>query len=72
MALRALRMKLTIYQLISVPTLNYGCELWAMMERMSPGTGGGNELLSQVAGLSIRDRVRCMVVWGGGSGLGYP
>lgn len=70
MAMRALRMKLTIYQLISVP------QLWLRAvgndgTNEVPGTGGGNELLSQVAGLSIRDRVRCMVVWGGGSGLGY-
>lgn len=54
-------MKLTIYQLISVP------QLWLRAvgndgTNEVPGTGGGNELLSQVAGLSIRDRVRCMVV----------
>ncbi len=53
------KVKLSIYQLIYVPTLTYGYELWVVTERMRSRIQAGiMSFLRMVAGLSLRDRVR--------------
>ncbi|KAK3518725.1 hypothetical protein QTP70_008916 [Hemibagrus guttatus] len=54
--------KLSIYQSIYVPTLNYGHELWVMTERVRSRIQAAEiSFLRRVAGCSLRDRVRSSV-----------
>ncbi|KAK3574546.1 hypothetical protein QTP86_009546 [Hemibagrus guttatus] len=54
--------KLSIYQLIYVPTLTYGHELWVMTERVRSRIQAAEmSFLRRVAGRSLRDRVRSSV-----------
>ncbi|KAK3508912.1 hypothetical protein QTP70_013723 [Hemibagrus guttatus] len=56
--------KLSIYQLICVPTLTYGHELWVMPERVRSRIQAAEmSFLCRVVGHSLRDRVRSSVNW---------
>ena len=52
--------KLSIYQSIYVPALTYGHELWVMTERTRSRVRAAK--MSFLAGLSLRDRVRSLVI----------
>ncbi|KAK0142304.1 LanC-like protein 2 [Merluccius polli] len=55
--------KLSIYQSIYVPALTYGHELWVMTERTRSRVQAAEmSFLRRVAGLSLRDRVRSLVI----------
>ena len=55
--------RLSIYQLIFVPTLTYGHELWVVIERpRSRVQVAEMSFLRRVAGLPFRDRVRSSVI----------
>ena len=55
--------KLSIYQLIFVPTLTYGHELWVVTERTKLRVQAAEmSFLRRVAELSLRDRVRSSVI----------
>ncbi|TKS65493.1 LINE-1 reverse transcriptase -like protein [Collichthys lucidus] len=55
--------KLSIYQLIYVPTLTYGHELWVVTERTRSRIKAAEmSFLRRVAGLSLRDRVRSSAI----------
>ncbi|KAK0145403.1 Actin-binding LIM protein 3 [Merluccius polli] len=55
--------KLSIYQLIYVPALTYGHELWVVTERTRSRVQADEmSFLRRVAGLSLRDRVRSSVI----------
>ncbi|KAK0130608.1 putative uncharacterized transposon-derived protein F52C9.6 [Merluccius polli] len=54
---------LSIYQLIYVPALTYGHELWVVTERTRLRVQAAKiSFLRRVAGLSLRDRVRSSVI----------
>ncbi|KAK3528884.1 hypothetical protein QTP70_012076 [Hemibagrus guttatus] len=55
--------KLSIYQVIYIPTLTYGHELWVMTERIRSRIQAEMSFLCRVAGRSLRDRVRSSVTW---------
>ncbi|PWA22657.1 hypothetical protein CCH79_00002393 [Gambusia affinis] len=58
--------KLSIYPSIYVPTLIYGHELWVMTERTRSRIQAAEMgFLRRVAGLSLRDRVKSLVIWEG-------
>ncbi|KAK0136316.1 hypothetical protein N1851_027786 [Merluccius polli] len=60
---RELSRKLSIYQSIYVPDLTYGHELWVMTERTRSRVQAAEmSFLRRVAGLSLRDRVRSLVI----------
>ena len=57
--------KLSIYQLVYVPTLTYGHKLWVVTERMRSRIQAAEmNLLWRVSGLSLRDRMRSSDIWG--------
>ncbi|KAK0137883.1 putative RNA-directed DNA polymerase from transposon X-element [Merluccius polli] len=56
--------KLSIYQSIFVPALTYGHELWVVTQRTRSRVQAAEmSFLRRVAGLSLRDRVRSLVIW---------
>ena len=58
--------RLSIYQSIFIPTLNYGYKLWVVTERMRSQIQAADiSFLHRVAGLSLRHRVRGSVIWKG-------
>uniref|UniRef100_A0A8C6M1L2 Reverse transcriptase domain-containing protein n=1 Tax=Nothobranchius furzeri TaxID=105023 RepID=A0A8C6M1L2_NOTFU len=55
--------KLSFYRSIYVPTLTYGYELWVVTERTRSRIQAAEmSFLRRVAGLSLRDRVRSLVI----------
>ena len=55
--------KLSVYRLISVPTLTYGHELWVVAERTKLRVQAAEIcFLRREAGLSLRDRVRSSAI----------